>query len=306
VINVKSELIKFKVFKVLIGFGVVSFKISKLGLVWRSDLLIEYVHGYATEEQQRLIEQAEYWRDKVLLRDLNVSAGEHLLELGCGVGAVLGVLGKAFPGLNLAGIDLQPAQIEYAQKHLTSLGLSNVDLRVGDASQLPWPDASFDHVYTTWFLEHVSDPQAILREAYRVLKPGGTITLNETDYTTILIWPDSSDFQYLQDSFSELFHHASVNPNVGRALGPLLLSAGFREVTNKSWGFYHFHSPGSEELRDYVEYICSCMEPLMINMTQKLKRDPERLQYGLKFFRSLLDRPEGAAAQVIYRGSAKR
>lgn len=269
-------------------------------------MLIDYVHGYATEEQQRLIEQAHYWREKVLLRDLNFSAGEHLLELGCGVGAVLGVLGKGFPGLNLAGIDLQPAQIEYAHKHVTSLGLRNVDLRVGDAAQLPWPDASFDHIYTTWFLEHVSDPVAILREAYRVLKPGGTITLNETDYTTILIWPDSSDFQYLRDSFCELFHQAGGNPNLGRAVGPLLLAAGFREVTNKPWGFYYFHSPGSEQLRDYVEYICSCVEPIMIDMTQKLGKDPERLQSGLKFFRSLLERPDGAAAQVIYRGIARR
>jgi ubiquinone/menaquinone biosynthesis C-methylase UbiE len=266
----------------------------------------EYVHGYATEEQQRLIEQAKYWQNKVLLRDLNISADQHLLELGCGVGAVLGVLGQAFPGLNLAGIDLHPAQIKYAEKYLSSLGLSNVDLHVGDAVQLPWPDASFDHIYTTWFLEHVSDPEAVLREAYRVLKPGGTIILNETDYSTILIWPDSSDFQYLQDSFCELFRHAGVNPNVGRALGSLLLSTGFREVTIKPWGFYHFHNPESEELSNYIEYICSCMEPLLIDMMQKLGRDLTRLQYGLKFFQSLLDRPEGAVAQIIYRGSAKR
>src|SRR6266498_3906975 len=58
----------------------------------------EYVHGYATAEQERLLRQAEHWRDELILAGTTLAPGTRLLEVGCGVGAVLGILGTAFPG----------------------------------------------------------------------------------------------------------------------------------------------------------------------------------------------------------------
>ncbi len=66
----------------------------------KMEMSLEYIHGYSADEQQRLIEQARYWQTKLILSDLNYSSGTNLLEIGCGAGAVLGILGKAFPGLN--------------------------------------------------------------------------------------------------------------------------------------------------------------------------------------------------------------
>jgi cyclopropane fatty-acyl-phospholipid synthase-like methyltransferase len=74
---------------------------------------MDYIHGYSDTEQERLIQQAEYWREKLILKDLDYQAGEKLLEIGCGAGAVLGILGQTFPGLKLAGIDLEQKQINY-------------------------------------------------------------------------------------------------------------------------------------------------------------------------------------------------
>jgi len=107
----------------------------------------------------------------LLLSETRLVPGTRLLEVGCGVGAVTGILGEAFPGVVLAGVDVEERRLESARAHLAGLGL-RADLRCADAGELPFADGSFDHVWMVWFLEHVADPVAVLREARRVLAPG--------------------------------------------------------------------------------------------------------------------------------------
>ena len=58
-----------------------------------------YVHGYAADEQERLLQQADHWREELILAGTTLVPGTRLLEIGCGVGAVLGILGLAFPDI---------------------------------------------------------------------------------------------------------------------------------------------------------------------------------------------------------------
>ena len=65
------------------------------------------------------------------------------MEIGRAVGATLGVLASEFPGIKVAGIDLEPQQIEFARRYLAEMGI-DADLRVGDGANLPWEESSFD------------------------------------------------------------------------------------------------------------------------------------------------------------------
>src|SRR6266536_5333797 len=107
--------------------------------------MTDYVHGYGTREQLRLVEQAEHWRHRLIADGTTLAPGTRLLEVGCGVGAVLAILGEAFPGLVLAGVDVEERQLEVARAHLARLGVS-ANLRCADAAELPFADGSFDHV----------------------------------------------------------------------------------------------------------------------------------------------------------------
>ncbi|MET8827867.1 class I SAM-dependent methyltransferase [Streptomyces sp. NPDC004610] len=149
-----------------------------------------YVHGYTPREQRRLIEQGEFWKHRLILDGTELPPGTRLLDVGCGAGAVLGVLGDAFPGLRLHGVDIAPAQIAFARSYLDARG-TPAALCTADARRLPFPDASFDRVWMMWTLEHLTEDGALraLREARRVLVPGGGITVVEVDYGTIRVAP---------------------------------------------------------------------------------------------------------------------
>lgn len=259
-----------------------------------------YLHGYRLEEKQRLIQQGQFWQDSLILRDIDFQAGSNLLEVGCGVGAVLGIIGQNYPSLKLAGIDLDATQVEFAQSYLQSLNLGQVDLKVGNASLLPWPDHSFDYVYGIWILEHIKNPLPILQEAFRVLKPGGKIILNEVDLMTLLIYPDSPDYYYLQHSFVELLNYYG-NGYISRQLGFLLKKIGFDHVQNIPWSYHYFQSL---EVRRFIDYVNQWLSPSLPQMVDKLNKDSSRLESGLKLFQSLANFPESSVTITVYRATS--
>ena len=69
--------------------------------------MTQYVHGYGTPEQERLVEQAEHWRHRLIRDGTELEPGTRLLEGGTGAGAVLSVLVDEFPGLVLTGVDIE-------------------------------------------------------------------------------------------------------------------------------------------------------------------------------------------------------
>lgn len=265
---------------------------------------MDYIHGYSDQEQERLIQQAEYWQKKLILKDINYQAKESLLEIGCGAGAVLGIMGQAFSGLKLSGIDLEPKQIEYAIHYLNDLSLDNVELKVGDAATLPWSENKFDHIYAIWFLEHLSDPLKVLKEARRVLRPGGTITITETDYRSILVTPESSDYRYLMDSLCELLLQAKGNPYIGQSLSMLLNQAGYSQIDNQPFAVHHAYSLDSRELARFVEYVDSWLAPIVKRAVEELDKDMQKLNAGLDWFRHIVNRDNGAVSATIYRATA--
>jgi ubiquinone/menaquinone biosynthesis C-methylase UbiE len=261
----------------------------------------EYLHGYSSDEQQRLVRQAEYWRKKLIPVGLSYQPGERVLEIGCAAGATLAVLAREFPSLKLSGVDIEPRQIGFARTHLKACGVE-ADLRVANGATLPWESGYFDHVYIMWLLEHLQDSTAVLREAHRVLRREGTITITETDYTSFKVTPPSADWDYLESAQYEFFARHG-NPIAGRQLGVLLRAAGFAEVRNAPAGFHYFH--GAEALREHVDYILEFLEPGIPKMTP-LGFDETRLRRGIEYLRSVPDREDGSMTTIVYRGNGIR
>jgi ubiquinone/menaquinone biosynthesis C-methylase UbiE len=106
--------------------------------------------------------------------DYNGAAGLDVLDLGCGQG--IDVCEFARVGARVTGIDLTPRHIELALEHVEEFGVE-ATLLEGDVERLPFADSSFDRVVSNGVLHHTPDIEAALREARRVLRPGGSFTV---------------------------------------------------------------------------------------------------------------------------------
>lgn len=125
------------------------------------------------------------WRDQAwrryAVRVADVKPGERVLDVACGTGD----LTEAFAGTAAAevvGGDFTPAMLEVArerQKALAGDRAAKISYCEADATNLQFPDASFDVVSIAFGLRNVTDPRKAVREFARVLKPGGRLVILE-------------------------------------------------------------------------------------------------------------------------------
>jgi ubiquinone/menaquinone biosynthesis C-methylase UbiE len=101
-------------------------------------------------------------------------AGDRVLEIGCGTGSLLLLVKKAQPTADVVGLDPDPNALAIARRKARRAGVE-ISLDQGFADALPYPDASFDRVLSSFMFHHLSRDvkEKTLREVRRVLKPGG-------------------------------------------------------------------------------------------------------------------------------------
>jgi ubiquinone/menaquinone biosynthesis C-methylase UbiE len=260
----------------------------------------DYVHGYGTREQERLVEQAEHWRHRLISEGTQLEPGTRLLEVGCGVGAVLAVLGQEFPGVRLFGVDIEPKQLDFARGHLGRAGIE-ATLLEADALALPFADESFDHVWMMWFLEHVPDPPEALREARRVLVPGGKITAIEVDYSTARAEPSTPALEALLRAMVQGMA-ASGWSDAGTRLPDWLREAGFRKIDEGERTYWW----QDEELAGQASYAADVMESALDALAELPGAKEQELRAGLEDLRSLPSKPGAGLGWVVHKSTGCR
>jgi len=177
--------------------------------------------------------------------------GNHVLDVGCGPGAItLGLAEAVVPG-EVVGIDMQQSQVQRARDLATERGIANVHFEVGDAYRLPFPDRAFDAVFAHTVLMHLGEPVRALAEMRRVLRPGGIVGVRDPDFETMLFAPTTPLLEQWLALMIRLRQHSGAHSFVGRHLRRLLLEGGFEraEASASVW------SAGSlEETRRYTAF----------------------------------------------------
>ena len=201
---------------------------------------MQFVNEQDAATLERFAERLEFratdpkfvaYRD-AYLRLIDLPRPATILDLGCGTGVVTRALATrdAFAG-TVTGIDQSPHFIAAAER--LSAGVADrVEFAVADAHELPFPDAHFDAAVAHTLVSHVRDPVAVLAEAARVVRPGGSVAIFDGDYASLTF--GCSDLQLGRAVEPALQSIIMSSPAVMRVLPRLLPTAGLRLIATQA------------------------------------------------------------------------
>jgi ubiquinone/menaquinone biosynthesis C-methylase UbiE len=186
----------------------------------------------AADPQQRAMVDA-------YLSRVEFAPDARVLEIGCGTGAVTRALARRSGVAVAIGVDPSPVFIAKAEE--LAAGIGNVEFAVGDGRALQFGDGDFDTVVVHTTLCHVPEPDAVLIEAMRVLRPGGTLAICDGDYATITV--ATGEFDPLQACIEAVKAAFIHDVWLVRRLPTMLAAAGFEVRDTTSHGYLQTADP---------------------------------------------------------------
>jgi arsenite methyltransferase len=160
---------------------------------------------------------------QAVLSLLKLEQGERVLDIGSGPGLMSRNIAHIVGNTGFVNsIDISEAMVILGQK--TCSGISNVEFKQADATQMPFPDDEFNAAVSMQVYEYIDDIPTALLELYRVLQPGGRALILDTDWDTLVWNTENHDRMH---RILKTFEGHCCHPHLPRTLALQLRNAGF-------------------------------------------------------------------------------
>ena len=193
-----------------------------------------------------------------------------ILEVGCGPGVFLSVLGNMYPQHTITGIDISDDRIAQADAKL--LDIKNAEAIQADIYNLPFADNSFDFIYSRFLYEYLQYPVEATKELYRVCKPQAKILLQDLD-SQFTFYPEIST--ELKEALNVLNTETGFDPNIGRKLYSIGRLAGFSFLTVETEMYHTFFGKIDDFNYDLwalkLDIASKNLKPMLVEKAERLK-----------------------------------
>lgn len=259
----------------------------------------EFIHVLRTQTKLT-------WRhEKELLRRHGLKPGMQVADICCGIGDFAVLLQKEFEPDRLVALDHSRSSLDYARRVAADFGIKGIDYVFGDAADMLLEDNQFDFVTCRHSLQVFDQPELILKELYRICKPGGRIYVTNEKNSHCLGEPRSESIQWTYNEVAKLWHHFDMDIEIGPKCRRLLIDGGFENVTIGS--FMVTNTDGDPQ--DFADVIASWKNLFAGKMAHERGDSPEFIERFAKGFDDHIFaalHPKGYAGWPIWVASGRK
>jgi len=189
---------------------------------------------------------------------LELGREKRVLDVGAGTGQFTRLMASRLsPDAHIIAVELNPDQVlEALRLESRSVKGCPIDFRIGDAANLPLNEhesGTMDLAHTRYLLEHVPNPESVVRAMVSAVRPGGRIVLLDDDHELLRLWPEPEGVLAAWMAYYRSYYSLGTDPLIGRKLTSLLLDAGARP--NRVKQLFYGACAGSDEFPDMVDNL---------------------------------------------------
>jgi len=246
------------------------------------------------------------WRhERSILSRHGLEPGMSVADVCCGIGDFAVLLQKEFGPSRLLALDHSKPSLAYARKVASDFGIDGIEYVYGDASEMLIEDNQFDFVTCRHSLQIFDKPELILKELFRICKPGGRVYVTNEKNSHCLGEPRGESIQWTYNEVARIVAHFNHDIEIGPKSRRLMLDAGFGEVKMES--FMVTNTDGDPQ--DFADIIAAWRDLFAGKMSTMRGDSPE---FMAKFRQGFDDHifaalhPKGYAGWPIWVASGRK
>jgi ubiquinone/menaquinone biosynthesis C-methylase UbiE len=193
------------------------------------------------------------WRhERSILPRHGMRPGIVVADICCGIGDFAVLVQKEFQPSRIVALDHSRSSLEYARSVAADFGIRGIEYTYGDASEMLLEDDQFDLVTCRHSLQVFNKPELILRELFRICKPGGRVYITNEKNSHCLGEPRADSIQWTYIEVAKLWAHFQMDIELGPKSRRYLIEGGFEDIRVESFMVTN-HDGDPQDFADVIQ-----------------------------------------------------